>query len=520
MAITRPRKASATSVARSRHCGAASLAVLLVTATAAHAQTWRAQPSLSLESTLTDNVGLSPSGEQKADWVNQLTPTLRFLEIGAHPRFSGVISVPMLVYARTSENNYVAPQVNANGTIEAIEKFLFVDASINISQQFQTPFGARPNELSSATQNRYTAQSYGVSPYIKGNLANNVDYELRDNNTWTITNGAFTQGGGNAYTNEIVGHVTREPTPVGWSLEYDRTDYAFTEQQSQRTAIARARAIYQPDPAVRVFVSAGYEENQLTFTQENGATYGVGIEWRPTDRTTANAAWEHRFFGTSYRVDFAHRTPLSVWSIQASRDITNYPRQIASLTPGSSVPGLLNSLFIGSVPDPLQRQTLVDQIIRDRGLPTVLLAPVSLFTQQITLVESLGATFGILGARNGIFFTAFRSRNQPIEGTDAGDPLNVLTQFIDSTQIGTGAAFTHQLASNMTFSANLDWTRTTSNDLPGASTRQGLLRALLSRNVSAYTTVYAGARFQKLQSTVTSAYDEAAVLVGVVYQFR
>src|SRR5256885_8084943 len=35
---------------------------------------------------------------------------------------------------------------------------------------------------------------------------------------------------------------------------------------------------------------------------------------------------EHRFFGPSYNVAVENRTPLSVWSLTASRTITTYPR--------------------------------------------------------------------------------------------------------------------------------------------------------------------------------------------------
>ena len=89
---------------------------------------------MSLESTLTDNVNLAPSDQRKSDWVNQFTPALAFHEAGAHTKLDGSISLPMLVYARTSENNYVAPDANVNGTLEAIDKFLFIDAYARTSR--------------------------------------------------------------------------------------------------------------------------------------------------------------------------------------------------------------------------------------------------------------------------------------------------------------------------------------------------------------------------------------------------
>jgi len=152
----------------------------------ANAQTVRIVPSIAVESTLTDNVNLSAN--RTPDWVNQLTPSVNFSDIGAHTHLSGTVSLPILLYVRTSENNAVFPEANITGTYEAIDKFLFVDANASVSQQYSTPFGARPSDLSNATQNRYTAQSYSVSPYIRGVMPGNLSYELRDNNNWSDAN--------------------------------------------------------------------------------------------------------------------------------------------------------------------------------------------------------------------------------------------------------------------------------------------------------------------------------------------
>ena len=240
-------------------------------------------------------------------------------------------------------------------------------------------------------------------------LANNLDYELRDSNIWSVGNGVGSTSG-DAYDNFFTSHITRQPTPLGWSLSYDRTALQFQNQPSERLQIARASALYRADPALELSATVGYENNELQLTTERGVTYGVGGTWHPTDRTNVDAKWEHRFFGASYNVLFDHRTPLSVWSLRASRDITNYPQQLAALPGGADVAGFLNSLLLSKVPDPTQRQSLVDQIIHARGLPATLTAPVTLLTQQVTLVEQATATFGILGARNSIFFSVYHSR--------------------------------------------------------------------------------------------------------------
>ena len=86
--------------------GIAGLAVALIgVPQSVAAQAWKLTPSLALESTLTDNVNLTPNDQRKADWVNQFTPALRFAWQGARSHVDGNISLPILLYARTPENN-------------------------------------------------------------------------------------------------------------------------------------------------------------------------------------------------------------------------------------------------------------------------------------------------------------------------------------------------------------------------------------------------------------------------------
>ncbi len=69
--------------------------------------------------------------------------------------------------------------------MEILERIFFIEGAILASDQFLTPFGAQPADISNATQNRYIAANYRVSPYIKGTTSDGIRYELRNNNTWT-----------------------------------------------------------------------------------------------------------------------------------------------------------------------------------------------------------------------------------------------------------------------------------------------------------------------------------------------
>jgi uncharacterized protein (PEP-CTERM system associated) len=502
----------------------------------ARTRTWQIQPTFSIEETLTNNVDLAPSESRRGDLVTQITPGFRVVEKGARTSLEGSVSLPILLYVNTgAENNSVYPQVSLLGNAELIERFFFVDAAANVSQQFLTPFGPQPQDLASATNNRYTSQLYRVSPYIKGEATGNIDYELRNDNIWSNLNDTPTTLDGvpvnatNSYTNQTIGRITRQPRPLGWQVDYRRNDVRFTDQGPQLMELGRLRLLYQPDPTLGLGVSGGYERNEFPFSDYSGTIYGFGYEWRPDAVTSSEGFWEHRFFGSSYLFRFNRRTPLSALEIRASRNITTYPQQLAELPAGGAVAELLNSLFSSRIVDPTERQRIVDQFIRDRGLPETLGGgPVIVYTQQVTLQDSANVTLGMIGVRNSIFLNVGYLRQEPIAGS--GDELPpLLAGFNDNTQYGVNVVWTHRVTPWVTVGATASWSRTTPNEttvVPGTggtlgTTNLTTVRALASSPLSPRTSVYAGARYQVQTSNLQgNEYNEAAVFAGLSYQFR
>ena len=162
-----------------------------------------------------------------------------------------------------------------------------------------------PHNLANATNNRYTSQLYRISPYIKGEATDKINYELRVDNIWNRLNDTPTSFDGipvstsNSYTNQIIGKITRDPLPLGWQLDYNRSDVKFTDQSdSQIQELGRLRLLYQVDSELQVGVSGGYEDNRFPLTSYSGAIYGVGYRWRPSPILSSEGFWEHRYFGS------------------------------------------------------------------------------------------------------------------------------------------------------------------------------------------------------------------------------
>ena len=263
--------------------------------------------------------------------------------------------------------------MNLLGDVSFLDRVLHIEGAINVSQQFFNPFGAQPQDLANATDNRYQSTTYRVSPYVQGVAANGIAYELRNNNVWTNLSGAPIATNNSRYTEWLARVSTPEDRQIwpGSELRLYGRQVSRTKRLD-RCGLRSGGVIpfYNVDPQLRLGASVGYEDNQGALTSSRGSVYGVGVEWRPTERTKVVGKWEHRYFGSSYLFTFDHRTPLSVWNVQASRNVTTYPQSHwDAWRREASVASYLNQLFLSSIPDAAARQQTVDQFIRDRGLP-------------------------------------------------------------------------------------------------------------------------------------------------------
>ena len=492
------------------------------------AATWRFVPSVSLAELATDNVNLTPSNAAQSDFVTQLTPALVFSGIGARAYIVGSVSAPILLYARTgSENNHVYPIANILGNVEAIEKWFYVDGAISITQPFLSPFGAQPAGLTNGTENRYTQETYRISPYITGTMPGSVKYELRNNNYWSNTSGTTitTSDSGiplttnNSYTTEWSAKIESPIAPLGWAAHADAVDVKFGNQAAQRMNLITAGPKYAYTPQIRLALIAGYENNEFPFSSYTGGVYGGGIEWHPTERTSLVANVEHRFFGTSYLLTFDHRTPLSVWSASATRGITTYAQQLAAATGTSSVTGLLNQLFVSRIPDPIERRDAVADFMLRQNLPASIGTPVNSYSEQVLLTENVNASAGLLGARNSVFVTMYYLRTEPISGAGTVLPPTLAAQN-NNTQTGISIIWSHNLTRTAVLNLTGFATRTRANAPLTGETNQGGARVDLVLPLSPHTTFITGVRYQSLSSNVTTGYSEAAVFAGLTYAFR
>ena len=272
------------------------LAVALAGATAsASAETWRVVPSVRLDFTGTDNVALAPSDRKQDDYYFEIVPGLSVR--GESGRLKGNLSYQLhgFVYARDSGRSDFQNSLQASGTLEAIEKWFYVDARASIAQQAISAFGPQPSG-GTTNSNQAESRALQVSPYVKGQFGAIADYLLR----YTYSPFSATSGiGANSWSEDWQGNVAGRTTltQLGWAVDASDQRIHYREVRDSKSGRIQGTLQWQFDPQFRAIATGGVERNNfLTFNDKTYNTYGAGFEWSPTERTKVKALNEHRFF--------------------------------------------------------------------------------------------------------------------------------------------------------------------------------------------------------------------------------
>lgn len=104
------------------------------------ARAWTIVPRVSLMETVTDNINLSSSDKQSG-LISQLSPGVRIDARTARLKMYFDYALNGIVYSTGNNGNQAQNALNTFGTLEAIDNWLFLDFSGQISQQIITPFG-------------------------------------------------------------------------------------------------------------------------------------------------------------------------------------------------------------------------------------------------------------------------------------------------------------------------------------------------------------------------------------------
>jgi uncharacterized protein (PEP-CTERM system associated) len=409
---------------------------------------WTITPSIAISETASDNVFLSTS-EAKSALVSDITPGISVNGSGGRSNLHLEYQMHNLFYSTDpSEHNQVQNALNASGTLEALENWLFIDATGAILQQSISAFGAAPaasNVSTNVNSNIAETSTYSLSPYLRGSFGSFADYGVR----YTLS--STSSKAGSAYASDTENWLVSlngktRLASLGWSLEGTAMTIDQGNLRSTDDRRVRALLLYQITPQLQVSLIGGREENNYESREMTGFTnYGAGFFWLPTERTKISFSREERFFGPSNTLDFSHRTAHTAWTMSAGEDVTAQPNQLQTLSLGTNF-SLLSSIYSTAIPDPVARAAFVNALLKASGISPDTQLQAGFLTNQTVLQQRRLISFAVLGARNTVTFSATQNNTQVISAL-TGDGFDVGNSSSQNNvdQLGVSINWSHQL---------------------------------------------------------------------------
>lgn len=493
-------------IGASRLALVAALLLSLTAAGAAQAQTVRIQPTLDTRLTWTDNVDTEENGQQ--DWIAEISPGLSISRESG--RFSGGLNMRLrnTVHAEQTEDNTTFLALNGRGTIEAIEDAFFVDLGASVSRDNRSAFRGRFDGDALDTDKNNETRLFSVGPRFGFRFGEsgqgNIGYQQR----W-LTGGSNTLGDRETGTWRV---GLSDPVALrlfGWGLDYTRTDTSYDEDAARDVTeeVGRATLFINIDPQFRLRAIGGYESNDYaSISGENGAIWGAGFDWYPTDRTAISATGEDRIFGNGYNVSLQHRMARSVWSFSARRDIS------------SSLDDLGETYLF--TPQNVADIFALIEADDQAGLQAYLdgLTPTTVRTNRYFVSKSISGAFTLVGVRNSVTLSLSQADRSQLDTLGYSGLIN--DEFDTYDRIKTRSAslsLSHRLSGLATLNARVLRSSSEGDGVDNDETTRTAYTLGVTRSLSPNTS--GSLTYRHIKSEGSDSYTENAVTAVLGMRF-
>ena len=175
------------------------------------------------------------------------------------------------------------------------EALFFIDARASISQQFLSPFGPTPTDLTTCdVQPHERHEPWGRVRTSAGSSAPPaLTYLVRNESNWTSARAALGSGS-TAYHGNTVARLTSAPARVSWDLAYNRSKHQLLGTRTALSTISIAGVLYlERRPGVpRVRDRRVRDEQLLRDRTSRGRSTAAGSNGIQLDRTTVSGFYE------------------------------------------------------------------------------------------------------------------------------------------------------------------------------------------------------------------------------------
>jgi uncharacterized protein (PEP-CTERM system associated) len=286
-----------------------------------HAGDWIITPAVTLEQTYTDNVYLTEVDEE-SESVTRLSPSISAYREGARARVDFNYAPEFRHYWEDTEEDDVIHFLRAEGDVEMLEDYLFLDGWATADLASITSRGRTGVSGLTGSSDFTEVYTAGLSPYFRTRLgsfsvfearysADAVYYDEGDDNLGQQVD--LVLGSGTAFSNQI------------WeiSAKQSQVDYDSLEEDNE---IKQVQAEYVQNLTSKWALSfvAGYEEFNLALNPDIDDTlWRAGVIYTPNSRTRLAIGGGERAFGDDYYLDFSHRSRITIWTANFARDFTS-----------------------------------------------------------------------------------------------------------------------------------------------------------------------------------------------------
>ena len=331
---------------------------------------WRFTPQIRVEETYTDNGELVPSPSARKNRITDSALGIRIEKTGVRSRLYFDYRLHDFRYSKNTRLNNTQRLLNSYLTVAVIDKWLYVDASANITQQNRSAFGvAAATDASDTNGNRIETTTNQLSPYIRGKVAAIAAYQLRFVGADIRSNDiALPDTKGKQWTGFIKSESVG--SGFGWSVDGNAISFRNKIVGTAHDERVRVSFSYAFSSQIHISVIGGSEATNFAGTRNGERTSGLGLEWSPGARTQFAAVKEKRFFGESHRVSFSHRTALTAWKFTSAKDVSSFFGQLTG-GGGGSTASLLSDLLVSAIPDPIAREAAVRQSLKLPESPAI-----------------------------------------------------------------------------------------------------------------------------------------------------
>ena len=481
----------------------------------AHAESWLVSPRVTVAETYSNNMGLTPV-LQESGFISNVAPGLRIDGSGA--RFNAFLDYrrDYLFYHGNSHWDREQNLLNSYARLEAVDNWLYVDASANIDQRTVSAFGPVSLDSRNASENQTEVRTTQIAPFITGRIGATADYLVRLNSVDSRSDDATLA---DTRVDQLVASVRNQPTSgvIGWFGDVSGTDVRNDVIGERYNTRVWGGLIVPLGAHIHVSASTGRENtNYSSVDRETTSTPGVGVEWSPNHHTQLAALREKRFFGYGHNLVMAFRTARTAWRYTDTRDATVAPVQLAGYNP-STVQTLMADLLNIGRSDPFERYRVVRSRLDLLGAATDMPSIGGVQTSRSYLERNRIGSVAWLGVRNMLTLSLHQRDQELLPFSPAASD-----SFANSARIrerGTSLAWLYRVTPLTTLNLALIRLKSDGLDTGAQSSSQNAQSALLNFRLGPKAVASLGLRRSRFVNSASGTVEEDAVAGSLTQSF-